>query len=53
MSHVTVNPTWTIPPTIFYEDTLPAIRADPDYLERNRLTVIDRTGTPLDPAQID
>ncbi len=53
VSHVTVNPTWTIPPTIFYEDTLPAIRSDPDYLERNRLTVIDRTGTPLDPAQVD
>ncbi len=53
IGHVTVNPTWTIPPTIFYEDTLPAIRSDPDYLERNRLTVIDRTGTPLDPAQVD
>ncbi|MGM0569501.1 murein L,D-transpeptidase [Marinobacter sp.] len=53
ISHVTVNPTWTIPPTIFYEDTLPAIQADPDYLYRNRLTVLDRTGTPLDPEQVD
>lgn len=53
ISHITVNPTWTIPPTIFYEDTLPAIQADPDYLYRNRLTVLDRTGTPLDPDQVD
>ncbi|MFL1483561.1 murein L,D-transpeptidase [Marinobacter sp. LN3S78] len=53
ISHITVNPTWTIPPTVFYEDTLPAIQADPDYLWRNRLTVLDRSGTPLDPDQVD
>lgn len=53
ISHITVNPTWTIPPTVFYEDTLPAIRTDPDYLSRNRLTVLDRNGTPLDPEQVD
>lgn len=53
ISHVTVNPTWTIPPTIFYEDALPEIQADPSYLYRNRLTVLDRTGTPLDPEQVD
>lgn len=53
ISHITVNPTWTIPPTVFYEDTLPAIQADPDYLYRNRLTVLDRSGTPLDPDQVD
>jgi murein L,D-transpeptidase YcbB/YkuD len=53
ITHVTVNPTWTIPPTIFYKDTLPAIQQDPDYLYRNRLTVLDHDGTALDPDQID
>ena len=53
LSHVTVNPTWTIPPTVFYEDTLPAIQADPNYLSRNRLTVLDRSGQELDPETVD
>ncbi|MFC4261047.1 murein L,D-transpeptidase [Marinobacter lacisalsi] len=53
ISHVTLNPTWTIPPTVFYEDTLPAILADPDYLKRNRLTVLDRNGAELDPEEVD
>lgn len=53
ISHVTLNPTWTIPPTVFYEDTLPAIQADPFYLYRNRLTVLDRSGNVLDPEEVD
>lgn len=53
ISHVTVNPTWTIPPTVLYEDTLPAIQADPDYLYRNRLTVLDRNGNVLFPDEVD
>ncbi len=53
ISHATVNPTWTIPPTVFYEDTLPAIQQNPDYLEKNRLTVLDRSGNVLDPENVD
>ncbi|GGY70230.1 L,D-transpeptidase family protein [Marinobacter zhanjiangensis] len=53
ISHITVNPTWTIPPTVFHEDTLPAIQADPDYLTRNQLTVLDHSGTELDPREVD
>ncbi|SFR76287.1 Murein L,D-transpeptidase YcbB/YkuD [Marinobacter daqiaonensis] len=53
ISHVTVNPTWTIPPTVFYEDTLPAIQKDPEYLSRNNLTVLDRSGNPIPPEDVD
>ena len=53
VSHFTVNPTWTIPPTIYRNDKLPAIQKDPSYLNRNRLTVLDRNGNTIDPRTID
>lgn len=53
ITHVTLNPTWTIPPTVFYQDTLPAIQRDPDYLGSHRIRVLDREGTELDPEIVD
>lgn len=53
ISHFTLNPTWTIPPTIYRNDKLPAIRRDPGYLQSNRLTVLDPQGNRLDPESID
>ncbi len=53
VTRLTLNPTWTIPPTILREDKLPLIREDIDYLARNQLQVIDAQGNPLDPYQVD
>lgn len=53
ITHVTLNPTWTIPPTIFYKDTLPAVQRDPDYLTTHRIRVLDREGRELLPEEID
>jgi murein L,D-transpeptidase YcbB/YkuD len=53
MTYVEFNPTWTIPPTILREDTLPAIKKDPGYLAANDISVIDKTGHKVDPASID
>lgn len=53
IARLTLNPSWTIPPTIFREDKLPAIREDPAYLELNQLSVLDRDGNDLDPETID
>ncbi|MFZ3152638.1 L,D-transpeptidase family protein [Pseudomonas sp.] len=50
---LTLNPTWTVPPTILREDKLPAIRDDIGYLERNQMSVLDRDGNLLDPHSID
>ena len=47
------NPTWTIPPGILRNDTLPAIKADPDYLQARNISVIDRDGRKVDPATVD
>ena len=53
ITHLTINPTWTVPPTILREDKLPAIRRDIGYLARSNMSVLDYQGNVLDPAGID
>lgn len=53
ITHVTLNPSWTVPPTIYKKDKLPEIRKDISYLAKNRIRVLDREGRELDPAGID
>ena len=51
--YLEVNPTWTIPPTILKQDTLPRIRKDPDYLSNKDMEVLTFSGKRVDPASID
>ncbi len=53
ITHFTFNPTWTIPPTILRKDKLPEIRQDIEYLARNRIRVLDYSGSEIDPEHID
>ncbi|MBQ0762013.1 L,D-transpeptidase family protein [Marinobacter psychrophilus] len=53
ITHLTVNPTWTVPPTIYREDSLPKIRDDIGYLYRQNMSVLNLRGQRLDPQQID
>ncbi len=53
IQRLTLNPTWTVPPTILREDKLPAIRDDLAYLAQQELSVLDRDGQPLDPELVD
>jgi murein L,D-transpeptidase YcbB/YkuD len=34
MKYITVNPTWNVPPSIVYNEYLPALQQDPDVLAR-------------------
>jgi murein L,D-transpeptidase YcbB/YkuD len=34
MKYITVNPTWNVPPSIIYNEYLPALQQDPTVLER-------------------
>jgi L,D-transpeptidase YcbB len=34
MKYITVNPTWNVPPSIIYNEYLPALQQDPNALER-------------------
>ena len=53
LTRLTLNPTWTVPPTILKKDKLPAIRADSNFLAEHQLRVLDFEGNELDPANID
>ncbi|RUR39236.1 L,D-transpeptidase family protein [Vreelandella populi] len=53
ISHLTINPSWTIPPTIMREDVLPRVRQNTDYLSQNNMQVINMAGAQLDPAEVD
>lgn len=53
ITYLTLNPTWTVPPTILREDLLPKLRRDTRYLEKNRIRVFDSAGQELDPKQVD
>ncbi|MEO4048593.1 L,D-transpeptidase family protein [Pseudomonas sp. CAU 1711] len=53
IERLTLNPTWTVPPTILREDKLPAIRADLGYLQQHELSVYDQQGSLLDPQRVD
>ncbi|WP_249979104.1 L,D-transpeptidase family protein [Vreelandella olivaria] len=53
ISHLTVNPSWTIPPTIMREDVLPRIRRDPGYLAQHNIQVLSPSGERLDAETID
>jgi murein L,D-transpeptidase YcbB/YkuD len=53
VNYITLNPTWTIPPTILRKDVLPKLRKDLSYLRDNNIRVLDSNGKELDPATID
>lgn len=53
ITHLTINPTWTVPPTIMREDVLPKVRRDPGYLATKNLSVLSPSGKQLDPASVD
>lgn len=53
MEYLVFNPTWTVPPGILSADVLPHVRKDSSYLDKMNLTVLDRNGHVLNPAQVD
>ena len=53
VTRITLNPTWTVPPSILREDKLPQIRENPSYLAQHNMQVLDYEGRVLDPATID
>jgi len=53
VSRITLNPTWSVPPTILREDVIPRMARNPGYLASQRLRVVDRSGHAVDPSTID
>ncbi|GAB3474846.1 L,D-transpeptidase family protein [Azotobacter salinestris] len=53
VTHLTLNPTWTIPPTILREDKLPQIQRNIGFLASQNLKVIDYQGNEVNPHSVD
>jgi murein L,D-transpeptidase YcbB/YkuD len=53
MTYLVLSPYWNVPDSIAQGETLPAMMTDPDFLARNDMEVIDRSGQPVDPASMD
>ncbi|MDO9519430.1 MAG: L,D-transpeptidase family protein [Pseudohongiella sp.] len=53
INRITLNPGWTVPPTILREDILPQIRRNPEYLESRGIQILDAQGNQLEPQQIN
>jgi len=53
MTYLVVNPTWTVPPTIYRDDILPAVRKNSGYLASRNIDVFDFRGSPVDPAAVN
>lgn len=53
INYITLNPTWTVPPTILRKDVLPKIRKDVGYLRKNRMRVLDSSGKEINPANVN
>lgn len=53
INYITLNPTWTVPPTILRNDILPKVRKDPGYLARNNIRVLNRSGQIIAANQVD
>ena len=47
IQYLVLNPTWTVPPGIFANDILPAVKRDPGYLAKRGLRVVDGKGEPV------
>ncbi len=56
MTHVVLSPYWNIPPSIAAGETLPAVAADPGYLDAENIEVVRVSGNKasgVDPATLD
>lgn len=52
ITYLVLNPTWTPTPSIVKNETVPSIINDPDFLEKQRMRVIDSSGAEVDPYTI-
>jgi murein L,D-transpeptidase YcbB/YkuD len=50
---INFNPYWTVPVSIVRRDLIPKMQAEPDYLTKNNIRILDPKNNELTPAQIN
>ncbi len=53
ISVINLNPTWTVPTSIIKKEIIPKMQKDPGYLTRQKIRILDASGTEVDPKTID
>ncbi len=53
MTHIIVNPSWYVPPSIMTKEYLPKLRNNPAALAREGIELTDATGRVIDPRAVD
>lgn len=53
ITHVNLNPTWTVPTSIIRNEIIPRMRRDPGYLSRSKIRILDGSGAEISPASIN
>lgn len=53
ISNFITYPQWTVPYSIIFKEMLPRIRNDISYLDKQRLMVVDKNDSVIDPRDID
>jgi len=53
ITSINLNPTWTVPASIVRNEIIPHMLANPGYLAKEHIRILDQTGAEVNPAQID
>ena len=53
ITHVNLNPTWTVPTSIIKIEIIPRMRRDPGYLSRSKIRILDGSGKQINPASVN
>lgn len=53
ITHVNINPTWTVPTSIIKNEIIPRMRRDPGYLSRSKIRILDGRGNEINPSSIN
>ena len=50
---VNLNPTWTAPTNVVKNDIMPKVRADPTFLFKNNMRILNGAGVEIDPNSVN
>ncbi len=53
ISVINLNPTWTVPTSIIKKEIIPKMLKDPGYLTREKIRILDASGTEVDAKSIN
>ncbi|MGE3645824.1 MAG: murein L,D-transpeptidase [Beijerinckiaceae bacterium] len=53
ITHVNLNPTWTVPTSIIKNEIIPRMRRDPGYLSRSKIRILDGRGKEINASSIN